>query len=66
MDWNSPENFARWFYDAFIDPLLQVLKEHDVLGYSLWEWLIVMCVSSLAVKVFQRLFAIDTPTQWKE
>ncbi len=58
---DSPEYFAFCFYDLFIDPLLQILKDTDVLGYSLWEWLIVMCISSLAVRVVRRLFAYDTP-----
>lgn len=45
-----------WFYDTFMKPLLDICKNTDVLGYSLFDWLISMSVVTLAVSFIRVLF----------
>lgn len=55
----TPMAWAVWFYATFIKPLVDICQSTDVLGYSLFDWLMSLGVLSLAVTVICGLFAAD-------
>lgn len=56
---NTLVSWVVWFYDTFISPLIQLCKNTDVLGYSLFNWLLGFAVLSIAVNFLCDLFNSD-------
>lgn len=48
-----------WFYDTFIYPLIDLCKNTDILGYSLFTWLLGISVLTIAVNFIADLFQAD-------
>lgn len=56
---NTLTSWAVWFYDTFVDPLVHICKNTDVLGFSLFEWIISFSVISMAVGFIRALFGAE-------
>lgn len=56
MSWDNPSDFGLWFYITFIDPLLDILKQTQLLGFSLFSWLFSLSLVALAVSFVRALF----------
>lgn len=57
MDINTPADFAMWFYGAFMAPLISILKDTTVLGFSLFSWILSMSLIALGVRFVRVLFS---------
>lgn len=56
---NTLVSWVVWFYDTFIAPLLSLLKNTDILGYSFFEWILSFSVVALAVHFICDLFGAE-------
>lgn len=56
---NTLTSWVLWFYDTFIDPLIRICKDTDILGFSLFEWLLSFAVVSIAVHFIVDLFGAN-------
>lgn len=54
---DNPFDFGLWFYNAFIAPLLDICKNTEVLGFSLFSWVLGLSVLALGVRFFRALFS---------
>lgn len=54
---NNPADFGLWFYNTFIQPLLELCKNTSVLGFSLFSWLLGFSVLALGVRFVRSLFS---------
>lgn len=52
----SPFDFGLWFYRSFIEPLLIICKDTNILGFSLFSWLLGLSVLALGVRFVRSLF----------
>lgn len=56
---NTVVSWVVWFYDTFIAPLIDICKNADILGYSLFEWLLGATVLTIAVNFLVDLFGYE-------
>lgn len=52
-------DFIANFYSFFIDPLFDILKSTDILGFSLFNWVFGFTVTSLAIRFLRHFFGSD-------
>lgn len=57
--WSSVPEFVQWFVSTVINPMLDMLKSVNVLGYSLFAWLIGISVVTLGIRLTLDLFEHD-------
>ena len=50
---NPVKEFVLFFYSTFIAPIFQILRDTDVLGYPLFNWVFGLTFIALAVKFFR-------------
>lgn len=48
------KDFIFWFYDIFMSPIFEIMRDTDVLGFPLLNWLFGFTVISLAVRFLRR------------
>lgn len=48
-----------WFYDTFILPLINICRNTDVLGFSLFEWVMGFTVTTIAIHFLRDLFGAE-------
>lgn len=53
---NTPFDFAVWFYNQFIDPLFDLMKNANILGFSLFSWIISFSLVALGVRFVRSFF----------
>lgn len=53
---NTLVSFVIWFNDTFIQPIIDLLKSTDILGFSFFEWLMAFSVASLAIRFILDFF----------
>lgn len=53
---DSPSEFAQYFYHVFMQPLISLLKDTDIMGFSLFSWLLGLAVFSMAVGFIRAFF----------
>lgn len=56
---NTLVSWVVWFYDTFISPLVDIMKNTDILGYTFFQWALGFAVVGLAVRFIRDLFQAD-------
>lgn len=56
---NTLVSWVSWFYGTFISPILAICKNTDVLGFTLFEWLMSLTVVAMAVHFIQDFFGYE-------
>lgn len=56
---NNPFDFGLWFYNSFIAPLFDLCKNTQVLGFSLFSWLLGLTLIALGVRFVRALFGAN-------
>lgn len=56
---NTLVSWVVWFYDTFIAPLITLMKDTDILGYTFFEWVLSFTVVGIAVHFIRDLFQAD-------
>lgn len=55
----TPESYTIFLYETFVHPLIKILSETYVLGYPLYEWIIVFSILAICIRVIRVLFNTD-------
>lgn len=63
MDFSTVGDFIGYFYATFMFPLIRLLKETNVLGFSLFNWVFGFTVFSLCFFFLRRFFGSDTDSK---
>lgn len=57
-----PDNaydFGLFFYNTFIDPLIDICKSTQIFGFSLFSWLLGLSIVALGVRFVRTLFGFN-------